>query len=571
MMNLLAFGLVLSTLTAAGVLTPPVNPPHHSHRQGVSDQVVREGHRVIVLEYEREVPADTGTGIGEGEHRIKALSESTKDKICDAYGVCRDKLSGAASEVEHAVRGAKDKLSGLFHHGKDKLSDAEETVKDSVKGTKDKVLEAKDAAEDKLSQAKEATKDEVSEAKDAAKDKAFQAKDATEDKLSQAKEATKDKVSEAKDAGKDKAFQAKDATEDKLSQAKEFTKDKLSQASEKTVDMISEAKEAAKDKLSQTKEVAEDKLHEAKEKIGDVLPNAENKLFQAKEKSKEKFSEMKEEVRDKASHFKEGIKETTEKAGDIAEETAQNLTDIVRRARDVAYDMASYVARPKMGRAMWAVAQVLGFATAFGTCVWVTFIASHVLASVLPRQQFGMVQSKVYPVYFRAVAYGIAVAFVAQFFGRGRGSLVEKLQAYNLLIALGMVLVNMLFLEPTATKVMFERMKAEKEEGRGRDMSDMVEPVMTATPPAAVSGVASVTTTTTTATTAPVGSASFGTIKTTSQSEMHNEETAAEIKLRTLSIRLRRWNSYSSLANVLTLMSLTWHLVHLARLMACCD
>ncbi|KAJ4807826.1 Transmembrane protein 205 [Rhynchospora pubera] len=530
MMNLLAFGLVLSTLTAAGVLTPPLNPPHHSHSQSGSDQVLREGHRVIVLEYEREVPADTGTGNGEGEHRIKALSESTKDKICDAYGVCRDKLSGAASEVEHVIRGAKDKLSGLFHHSKDKLSDAEETVKESVKGTKDKVLEAKDAAEDKLFQAKEATKD---------------------------------KVSDAKDASKEKVFQAKDATKEKLSHAKGFTKDKLSQASEKTADMISEAKEAAKDKLSQTKEAAEDKLHEAKEKIGDVLPNAE--------KRREKLFEMKEEIRGKASHFKEGIKETAEKAGDIAEETAQNLTDIVRRARDVAYDMASYVARPKTGRAMWAVAQMLGFATAYGTCVWVTFIASHVLVSVLPRQQFGMVQSKVYPVYFRAVAYGIAVAFVAQFFGRGRGSLVEKLQAYNLLGALGMVLVNMLFLEPTATKVMFERMKAEKEEGRGRDMSDMVEPVMTATPTAAVSGVASVTTTTTTATTAPVGSGSFGNVKTTSQSEMHNEETAGEIKLRNLSIRLRRWNSYSSLSNVLALMSLTWHLVHLARLMACCD
>jgi hypothetical protein len=110
---------------------------------------------------------------------------------------------------------------------------------------------------------------------------------------------------------------------------------------------------------------------------------------------------------------------------------------------------------------------------------------------------------------------------------------------------------------------MFERMKVEKEEGRGRGISDIVEPAITAT------GLASVITTTTT--TATGSSGSFGTTKSTSQTDMRNEEAAAENKLRRLSIRLRWWNSYSSLVNVLTLMALTWHLVHLARLMSCCQ
>lgn len=116
---------------------------------------------------------------------------------------------------------------------------------------------------------------------------------------------------------------------------------------------------------------------------------------------------------------------------------------------------------------------------------------------------------------------------------------------------------------------MFERMKAEKEEGRGCDMSDMVEQVTTATAPT-VTGLASVTTTTaTTATGSAAGS--FGATKSTSQTEKHSEETAAENELRRLGIKLRRWNSYSSLVNVLTLMALTWYLVHLARLMSCCQ
>jgi Domain of unknown function (DUF4149)/Late embryogenesis abundant protein len=415
MMNLLALALVVSTLTAAGVLTPPVNP---SHQKLVSDQVLRECHRIIVLEHERQFPADTGTGVsnGEGGDTVKELSEPAKDKVCDAFGVCRDKLSGAASGVEHAIGGAKDKLSGLFPHGKDKLSDAQE----SMKGAKEKVEDAKDAAENKLFQVKEATKD---------------------------------KASEAKDAATSKLSEASDATKDKLSQAKEVTKDKLSQAGEKVVDMTIDAKESAENKLSQAKGGIEDKVSEAKGKIGDKLANAENTIVQAKEKPRERLSEMGEEVKDKASHLKEEVKEKKMKAGDIADETVQNLTDIVRRARDVAYDMASYVSSPRTSHVVWAVIQLLGFVTAYGTCVWVTFISSHVLASALPRQQFGMVQSKVYPAYFRAIAYGILVAFLAQSFGRGKANMAEKFQAYNLLGALCMVVVNMFFLEPIGTKV----------------------------------------------------------------------------------------------------------------------
>lgn len=116
---------------------------------------------------------------------------------------------------------------------------------------------------------------------------------------------------------------------------------------------------------------------------------------------------------------------------------------------------------------------------------------------------------------------------------------------------------------------MFERMKADKEEGRGHDISDMVEPMTPATA-ATVTGLpASVTTTTTTTSASPAGN--FGTAKFSPQTEKHNEETGAGNNLRRLSIRLKRWNSYSSLLNVLTLMALTWHLVHLAKLMSCCQ
>jgi hypothetical protein len=177
--------------------------------------------------------------------------------------------------------------------------------------------------------------------------------------------------------------------------------------------------------------------------------------------------------------------------------------------------------------------------------------------------------------------------------GRERGSFAARAQSFNLLSALGLVLANMLLLEPKATKVMscpirviyravrckssffscsfssqvmFERMKVEKEEGRGRDMADIIDP------PAVTVATAATTTTTTTPTAAgartPVdGTATVRAAKTTTTKSPVTAPDAemAKSKVVSLSKRLKQLNGYSSLCNVLSLMALTWHLVHLAR------
>lgn len=89
----------------------------------------------------------------------------------------------------------------------------------------------------------------------------------------------------------------------------------------------------------------------------------------------------------------------------------------------------------------------------------------------LPRPQFGMVQSKVYPVYFRLLAYSVMVALAGHLYGQ-RNNLLSKTagmaEVYSLLWTFSMILFNLLYLEPRVTKVMFWRMKMGKEEGRGR-------------------------------------------------------------------------------------------------------
>ncbi|THU70927.1 hypothetical protein C4D60_Mb08t30150 [Musa balbisiana] len=479
MMNLVTLGLLLSSLAAAGVWSPhhEPKPSHHQQRQPADDHVLREGHRVVVVEYERQVPPNfaeqvlhppaTRRLIEEAKDKIQEAASvlpnlgqgvstpparpdeaqaagSAKSMICDAYGVC------------------KEKVAALIGKSKEKTTEIGDISKDAVKN-----------AGEKASQLKEGAKGAVRDA---------------EERASQLKESAKDTVEDTIDAAKEKASMARDKVES-------------------TVDEASQIKENTKDAMEKV-------VESAKETGQDIARNISAK---------------------RAEH----------KAEKTARETRGNLTDIIRRAKEVAFDAAVYVWAPESGQAAAAILHLLGFATAYGASVWVTFVSGNVLATALPRQQFGLVQSKLYPVYFRLVAYSTALTLVAHFFGRDRRILAERVQGYNLLGALVLVLINMFFLEPKATKVMFERMKTEKEGGRVRDMADvMAEPPVMASAPAG--------TTTTATKMARATSASV-------------EQDGVKCGLVHLNRRLKKLNTYSSLLNLLTLMSLSWHLVHLAR------
>ncbi|MBA0632381.1 hypothetical protein Godav_001139, partial [Gossypium davidsonii] len=85
---------------------------------------------------------------------------------------------------------------------------------------------------------------------------------------------------------------------------------------------------------------------------------------------------------------------------DIVTNTSEQVENVQEKAMEEALNTV-------MG-----IVNLLGLATAYGMSVWVTFISSYILAGQLPRQQFGVVQSKIYPVYFRAMAYSIGMALL---------------------------------------------------------------------------------------------------------------------------------------------------------------
>ncbi|XP_057793618.1 uncharacterized protein LOC131010215 [Salvia miltiorrhiza] len=427
MMNFVALGLVLTSLVTAGFFAPT---PQNPRSRGEDDVIVKEGHRVVMVEYEK----DDG---------------NTKVLISPQEKGFADKLSQKTEKVKEGVKGASSSVVDELGNLVGKNEESNENILHKVR-PRELVCDAYGKCKHKIASAFEKTKASAAEA------------------ASAAEEAAKEAVGRVKD---------------KLEEGKEMVKDSASELSSKAAEGAKEA-EAAKEAVSE-------------------------KAEGAKEAVSEKTRAAKEAARGAG---KRGKKE---------------LREILRHAGEVAGDAFEYVVPRERVAPVAGVAHLMGFAAAYGMCVWMTFASSYVLARALPRQQFALVQSKIYPVYFKGMGCCVGMALLGHLVGRPQPAVF---QGINLSAALAMILTNLVWLEPQATKVMLERMKKEKEEG-----AVAVE--------ASRKGGESV------AETAGRGASS--------------EEI---IRLRQ---RLERLNSYSSFLNALTLVSLTWHLVHLSRRLMC--
>ncbi|XP_073036644.1 uncharacterized protein [Primulina eburnea] len=354
---------------------------------------------------------------------------------------------------------------------------------------------------------------------------------------------------------------------------RELVCDAYGKCKHKIAAAIGKTKEAVADKAHEVKEGADEAVGKVKDTVTHSVDRVSVKARESTENVKESAREAKDKVFDKANEIKEGAAVQAEKAKSLvsekakeAEEMLEDASDRVKqgaqrvkeggkkelrgafqRARAVGVRVLAFLVPPVSMNSVSGVLHLLGFAAAYGMCVWVTFASSYVLAAALPRHQFGMVQSKIYPVYFKAMAYSVGMALFGHLLSQRRRLSpvsVGMFQAFNLGVSLVMVLANLLYLEPRATKVMFERMKKEKEEGRGKESDDKE-----------LSGLRNIDPTTG----SRVGSR--GSV------EEKQTDTAAvdKAEMVRMSEMLRRLNSYSSFLNVVVLMSLTCHLVYLGQ------
>ncbi|KAK9899493.1 hypothetical protein P389DRAFT_191814 [Cystobasidium minutum MCA 4210] len=123
------------------------------------------------------------------------------------------------------------------------------------------------------------------------------------------------------------------------------------------------------------------------------------------------------------------------------------------------------------------VFQTLTAGTLLGSCLWGSFISGVIAYKTLPRQQFGNLQSKLFPAYFTINSYlsSIMVANWLYFHPNTLSSMLKldrtrSGDVFNgwVLVAgaLGTSLTNLLVVTPWTSKLMFQRHRLEKQEGK---------------------------------------------------------------------------------------------------------
>ncbi|TQD93444.1 hypothetical protein C1H46_020963 [Malus baccata] len=498
MMNFVALFLVVSSLVTAGVWSPSASPPsdqtqqqkqreegHQMQHAGDQEVIVKNGHRVVVVEYDEH-----------GHHK-------TKVSISPEHGHPPRRESSSLSENEVS---SPSKISRAFDNSMENIKEAASGLANFGQGhgeghsPKELMCDAYGRCKHKIASAIE-TKKEI------CKETAHGAKEAAH------------KVGEA-------AHRAGEAVENMYERAKDTVSDKAHEVEETARDPMEKAKNASK--------TAKD--------MGDTLA--------------EKAKEAKETEEEAAFKVKAGAEEL--KSG-----TQKRLHQSRDKVREFWYGAFRSIASGDLLEGLMSVAHLFGLATAYGMCMWITFVSSHVLAWSLPPQQFGMVQSKIYKVYFKAMAYSVGMALLGHLWRHRsslfRGKAADMLQNYNLIAALSMILFNMMYLEPRSTKVMFERMKIEKEEGRGRERVHVDARI------SREAGQQQQQQTTT------EGEPSITTPPQVSRREQQVVEPDIE-RLNEMRERLKKLNTCSSFLNIASLMALSWHLVYLAQHLpsSCC-
>eukprot|EP00112_Aurelia_sp_Birch-Aquarium-sp1_P002423 Seg1268.10 transcript_id=Seg1268.10/GoldUCD/mRNA.D3Y31 product="Transmembrane protein 205" protein_id=Seg1268.10/GoldUCD/D3Y31 len=126
-----------------------------------------------------------------------------------------------------------------------------------------------------------------------------------------------------------------------------------------------------------------------------------------------------------------------------------------------------YFFADKMSESSMKVLHLGSYSIWFGTQFWVTFVAGAVMFYALPRQMFGLVQSKLFPKYFLS-GMGMTSITLATYMARNpfrMWSGDSKIQGWLLATILASNMASCYIVEPLTTAQMFRCHKYEREHG----------------------------------------------------------------------------------------------------------
>lgn len=447
---------------------------------------------------------------------------ATSNKAADTLGSTRDRVWGTPESEKTYTQRAQDhtsyageKLSESAQAAADAAQRAGQNVRDSAARAYDSTTNTlgtpvKDQAWGKGNEDRgimDKAGDYYQSAKDSASDAAYR----TGDAVSNAAGATKDAASRTGEATRDTAYRT-------MGYEAPFDKGYASEAYNSARDASSSAYETGRNKLGNIIEIlgwhrlTEDE--HTKNSPYDVLvgntryvwhqrPDSEDSYYQkakdtfggATETTSDKASQAKNAAYDSAGRTTENVKSFTARARDAVVDTANRVSESVKEktgqsgktaggysqrgkealgAGAAAIGAHKLVETPKNERVsrLLRFVHLLAYAVTFGSAVWMTFISGRILSRTIPREQFRAVQTRMFPYFLKFMVVGEAALAVLSNLTSSSSS---KWPLLGFLFLIAATAFNAFVLEPKTTKIYLERVRTEKEEGRGVDAAGLSE------------------------------------------------------------------------------------------------
>lgn len=130
--------------------------------------------------------------------------------------------------------------------------------------------------------------------------------------------------------------------------------------------------------------------------------------------------------------------------------------------------LAAAIAAAARSTSLWhshavSFVHLLSVGTFLGTSLWTTFFAGIAMFRNLPRQTFGRLQSKLFPLYFALLSATSTLALGTLAYGLGLGITHKSLTP--LVVGVVASVLNWVWIEPVNTKILFERYDLENSSG----------------------------------------------------------------------------------------------------------
>jgi hypothetical protein len=217
---------------------------------------------------------------------------------------------------------------------------------------------------------------------------------------------------------------------------------------------------------------SDDSYQKAKDTLGGATEATSEKASQATNSVYDTAGRAKDRTVDAASRAQDTVVDTANRAKDslkgMTGQSEKTASDYSQRGKEalgagVAALGAHRLAKNERFGRVLAFLHLLAYAVTFGSAVWMTFISGRILSRTVPREQFRNVQTKMFPYFLNFMVSGEAALMVLYALMHGFSSK----WLFGLLFLVSTTAYNASVLEPKTTKIYLERLKMEKEEGRG--------------------------------------------------------------------------------------------------------